>query len=89
MGFSRLCSQSKRGGIQLTVANYDQTPSDGLGEIMTVDNFRDAVAAGAFIDYDGFGYPVKNGKYDDDFVIIPSQVSKIPDDATHIMWFNR
>lgn len=36
--------------------NYD-SPVDENDEVMTVDEFIKAVDAGAYIDYDGVGYP--------------------------------
>lgn len=42
-----------------------------------------------FIDYDGFGHPVKDRKCDPDIYIKPSKRHEIPEDATHIVWYNR
>jgi hypothetical protein len=58
-------------------------------DVYTVLDFRDAVKSGAFIDDDGYGYPVRNGLANDKIVIRPSQVTAIPEDATHVVWFNR
>lgn len=58
-------------------------------DVYTVQDFRDAVKSGAFIDYDGYGYPVRNGLANDKMIIKPSQVTGIPEDATHVVWFNR
>lgn len=57
--------------------------------IMTVEEFREAVRTGGFVDYDGFGCAVKDGLEDPKNFIYPSQVENIPEDATHIVWFNR
>ncbi len=59
------------------------------GELMTVEEFRRAVKGGLFIDYDGSGSPVKNDKIDNEWDVLPSQLNRIPKDATHIMWFNK
>lgn len=56
--------------------------------VMTVEEFRESVEDGMFIDYDGFGYAARNGMSAND-PIYPSEVDKIPEDATHIVWFNR
>jgi hypothetical protein len=56
--------------------------------VVTVEEFRQAVGSGFFRDYDGYGHPVKDGKMTN-VVIVPSRVHEIPDDATHIVWFNR
>ena len=58
------------------------------GELMTVEQFRQYVKSGMFIDYDGFGCPVKDGKMAD-LQISPSTSQLIPSSATHICWFNR
>jgi hypothetical protein len=58
--------------------------------IMSVQEFRDAVKQGAFVDYDGFGHPMKDDKTDGSVYIYPSDhLDTIPDDATHIVWYNK
>lgn len=59
-------------------------------DIYTVQEFREAVEGGGFIDYDGFGTPAKDGKKADhpDHWIRPSLMN-IPPDATHVVWYNR
>lgn len=66
---------------------YDKELSDG--ELMTVDDFRQQVRISAFIDYDGYGHPVRDGKMDRSIDILPSKIEAIPEDATHILWFNK
>ena len=57
--------------------------------------FLEQVRLKHFIDYDGFGYPVKlvNGTLMSaagwENQIIPSKTEEIPLDATHIVWYNR
>ncbi len=59
------------------------------GDLMTVEDFMECVSCGLFIDYDGSGHPVKNGRMSK-LNIYPSQCpGVIPEDATHIMWFNK
>lgn len=70
------------------MANYNETPPD-YGDLMTVEQYRKYVESGMFIDYDGSGCPVRDGKMDGKIDIIPSSPERIPDDATHIVWFNR
>lgn len=65
----------------------DEIPS--YGDIMTVEDFKENVKSRMFIDYDGHGYPSKNGKMHRDLMIVPSQAHQIPKDATHIVWFNK
>lgn len=62
---------------------------DDEDDVYTVEEFRKFCAGGMFIDYDGYGHPVKDGKADESIEICPSRVSSIPKDATHIVWFNK
>ena len=60
------------------------------GDYMTVQEFRESVECGAFIDYDGYGYAVARGDIaDTSEQILPSTVERIPEEATHIIWFNK
>ena len=61
---------------------------DDDDHVFTVDEFKECCLTGGFTNYDGFGYPAKNGKAAK-VHIRPSTLEKIPDDATHIVWFNR
>jgi len=58
-------------------------------DVYTIKEFLECVNCGAFIDYDGFGYPVKDKMADSSIMIYPSRIKDIPDDATHIVWYNR
>ena len=69
------------------VSYKDSLPD--YGDLMTVDEFKKAVACGAFVDCDGYGHPSNNNLVDHNIHIFPSQVADIPNDATHIVWFNR
>jgi hypothetical protein len=57
----------------------------------TVEKFREAVAAEALVDYNGFGYPIRDGLMSGQTARIrPSNIAAtIPPEATHIQWFNR
>lgn len=68
--------------------NFGCGPEDE-DDVYTVEEFRELCGSGSFIDYDGHGYPVKDGKADDSVMIRPSKVNEIPADATHVVWFNR
>lgn len=59
------------------------------GDLMTVERFKENVSWGGFIDYDGHGYPVVDGKVLRKIIVQPSTVDQIPKEATHIMWYNR
>jgi hypothetical protein len=58
-------------------------------DVYTIEEFLKCVETGAFIDYDGFGHPVRDGLADPTIWIKPSRVKEIPADATHIVWYNR
>ncbi len=73
---------------------FSETNRFGCGlsdedDVYTVEEFKKAVECNAFIDYDGYGYPVKNKLADPKIIILPSKIDQIPEDATHIVWFNR
>lgn len=74
--------------------NFSETNRFGCGpndedDVYTVAEFLEVVKSGGFIDYDGHGHPVKDGKADESIVVLPSKASEIPSDATHVVWFNR
>lgn len=70
--------------------NINQDNPEWSDDVLTVKEFLDCVNCSGFIDYDGWGYPAKDGYYDRSIVIKPSKVnSNLPKDATHIVWFNR
>lgn len=83
------------------MANYDKSVKfsstnrygcgpDDEDDAYTVEEFMEHVKNGSFIDCDGFGEPVKDGKADPDIWIYPSEAKEtIPEDATHIVWYNR
>ena len=58
-------------------------------DVYTIEEFLECVKDRAFIDYDGYGHPVKDKKSDLLIDIQPSSIHLIPEDATHIIWFNR
>ena len=53
-------------------------------DIMTVEDWKSAVADGCFCNYDGSGYWVKDGKQSRDEVFGTPQL-----DATHVAWYNK
>ena len=60
------------------------------GDVMSLQDFVDAVKDGGFIDYDGSGEYVKDGKMSG-IAIHPSDVQygAVRDDFDTIVWFNR
>lgn len=71
-----------------TLKIYNRDLPD-YGDLIPVAEFMDSCKRGFFIDYDGSGCPVKDGKMMSSVTVIPSKLGEIPEDATHIMWFNR
>lgn len=74
--------------------NFTKTGQYGCGpddedDVYTIAEFRELCEGGTFIDYDGFGYPVRDRMADSDVLIKPSYLEAIPADATHIVWYNR
>lgn len=79
-------------------ADYRKAVDVEEGDLMTVEEYLEIVASGEIEDSDGMGSPVKGGK--EAFAEVdetgwpawlrPSDgISKIPLDATHVIWFNR
>ncbi|MCB0510038.1 MAG: hypothetical protein KDC82_04685, partial [Bacteroidetes bacterium] len=70
-----------------TVGNYTRSIVNSYGELMTVKEYLINIAMGAFTDYDGYGYAVKDCHIDESKSIFPSSgIDNIPNDATHIIW---
>lgn len=74
--------------------NFSATGQYGCGaededDVYTVEEFKELCEMTAFIDYDGFGHPVKDRLADPDVIVKPSELQKIPADATHVVWYNR
>jgi hypothetical protein len=59
-------------------------------DVMTIKEFINAVKSGGFIDYDGYGRYVKDGKKTN-ITILPSDVKyqAIRKDFNTIVWFNK
>lgn len=57
--------------------------------VFSVSEFRTEVLCGNLVDFDGFGYPVKDGLADPTIDIMPSKLDSIPSEATHIVWYNK
>jgi hypothetical protein len=69
--------------------NYGCNLQNDEDDVYTIEEFIECCECGAFIDYDGHGYPVKDNLSDWMILIKPSTLDKIPQDATHIVWYNR
>jgi len=75
--------------VKFSSTNHYGCGPDNEDDVYTVAEFQEHVQSGSFVDYDGHGYPVRDGLADFDVMIKPSKVKRIPKDATHIVWFNR
>jgi hypothetical protein len=75
--------------VTFTEVNTCGNNNEGEDDVYTVDEFKNLAKFKSFVDYDGYGHPVKNKKCDPDIHVKPSSVSEIPKDTTHIIWFNR
>lgn len=72
-----------------STGNYGCGP-DHEDDVYTIEEFREYCESGGFVDYDGYGHPVKDEMCDPDIFVSPSSYAKdIPADATHIVWYNR
>lgn len=66
---------------------YDKEIPD-YADVMAKEDFITQVSDnGFFTEDDGTGYPAKDGKMAENQFVFP--LSRIPDDATHIAWFNK
>lgn len=65
----------------------DDIPIDAT--ILTRVEYIESVKCHALIDYDGYGYPVDCNKMAKNFMLWPSQLEHLPEDCTHVVWFNR
>ncbi len=62
------------------------------GDLITAKQYMKLVKFGVITDDNGFGRPVKavdGKKMMADFAIGSDECEYIPDDATHVMWFNK
>ena len=75
--------------VKFTETNQYGSGPDDEDDVYTIDEFLAHVASGAFVDYDGSGYPVKDKLADRNILVRPSSMRNIPLDATHIVWYNR
>lgn len=66
---------------------YNQEISK-YGDLFTVLEFEEMVESGMLIDYDGYGHACKNGRRSST-IVTPSKIKDIPEDATHVVWYNK
>jgi hypothetical protein len=71
------------------MSNWEPLEKYNYGDLMTVEEFENSVELGFLIDYDGYGYAVKDNLVDNSADIYPSEAELIPKWVTHIIWFNK
>lgn len=86
--FNRKCAEISRKLRMIRIPNFRELSS--FGHVMSLEEFISAVECGGFIDYDGFGSYVKDGK-ESNITIYPSDVKHgaIRKDFDTIIWYNR
>lgn len=57
--------------------------------VIELEEFIESCKDGDFIDDDGYGHPLLNGKVNDKIEVNPSDLSNIPAGTTHIVWYNK
>jgi len=67
---------------------YTDEPQS-FGETMLVRRFRKRIQDGDFTDDDGHARPMCNGKLDSECLVLASKLDAIPEDATHVQWYNK
>lgn len=70
------------------IGRYNDEPYK-FGEVILVRRFRKRVKDVDFTDDDGHGRPMCNGKLDSECLVLASKLEAIPEDATHVQWYNK
>ena len=76
-------SSNLSGGIMNNLPNFIN------GDLLTVEEWLEAVAQHYFIDYDGFGDQLDINKQIIGKHIYPSQAKELLPDTKYILWYNR
>lgn len=81
--------EASRSYRKIKTPNYINTISE-FGDVMTIKDFISNCEYGNFIDSDGYGVYIKDGK-ETDIEIYPSDVeyNVIRGDFTEMIWFNK
>jgi hypothetical protein len=75
--------------VKFSSTNNYGCEEDCEDDVYTVAEFIEHACNRTLINDDGFGFPVKDNLADEDIMIMPSSICLIPNDATHIVWYNR
>lgn len=62
-------------------------PDPNFGDLFTLEEWKEHLQNGLFIEDDGSGYWADDFKHTDDGDVF--DISTKPDWATHILWFNK
>ena len=73
--------------VKFTVTGTFGCEPEGEDDVYTIEEFKEVCSCSGFVDYDGYGHPVKDSLSDDSIKIWPSRLEDIPKDATHIVWY--
>lgn len=68
------------------MTDFDMEAEEGLGDVYTIEEFREAVKIGAFIPSDGCGNYGTETHYTWDGSVWNGET---PIGATHVHWFNK
>lgn len=88
----KLARQAMKETIKQPMTPFNPTTpiDEDYDVLMTVEEYFFDVKGGAIIDYDGYGHPATKQGKDTSIRINPSEgKTKIPSEATHIVWYNR
>jgi hypothetical protein len=82
--------QSQLSRERRMLVDYKLSELSMFGDVMSLETFIANCKCGGFIDYDGYGYYVKDGK-ESNIEIYPSDVKHgaVRKDFDTIIWFNR
>ena len=58
-------------------------------QVMTREDWLERIQSHSFTDYDGFAHASDGKHINKDRVYRPSEASELPDNASHVVWYNR
>lgn len=75
------------------ISEFDILLDISIGDLIEIDQFRQDVDDGYLTDYDGSGHAVLGHAVLDNWMssrtFCPSEIDELPEETTHILWFNR
>jgi hypothetical protein len=75
----------------VVLSRYENKNDPDDGDLMTIEEFRNCVATGMLIDYDGDGSFANFDGHWNCPTVLPSTFPAltIPSEVTHVFWYNR